>query len=132
MSVQEILASGKARVLDAAAANNDDDDDDEITETNVPASLPRAADHRHLLERNFTVRFRCLLDNTSGFLVSFPLLFALDFVGARESVSSVPIWVIFCCASGQVKQPAGRAADWRNSVVDHPQCALTIPIFSPD
>lgn len=30
-----------------------------------------ASDNHHLLDRSFTVRFRCLLDNTSGFLVRF-------------------------------------------------------------
>ena len=36
----------------------------------MPLSEALAPDKLHFLERSFTVRFRCLLDNTSGFLVS--------------------------------------------------------------
>lgn len=37
--------------------------------TGMPLSEALAPDKSNYLERSFTVRFRCLLDNTSGFLV---------------------------------------------------------------
>lgn len=37
---------------------------------NLPLHDALSIQHSHVLERSFTVRFRCLLDNTSGFLVS--------------------------------------------------------------
>ncbi|XP_044574637.1 neuronal PAS domain-containing protein 2 isoform X3 [Cotesia glomerata] len=36
--------------------------------SNLPLHDALSVQHSHLLERSFTVRFRCLLDNTSGFL----------------------------------------------------------------
>jgi hypothetical protein len=36
----------------------------------MPLSEALAPDKLNYLERSFTVRFRCLLDNTSGFLVN--------------------------------------------------------------
>lgn len=39
------------------------------------------------LERNFTVRFRCLLDNTSGFLVSAAAAVLSSLVGLFSKVS---------------------------------------------
>ena len=39
-----------------------------------------ASDQHHLLDRSFTVRFRCLLDNTSGFLVCKPIHVSISFI----------------------------------------------------
>lgn len=41
----------------------------------MPLSEALAPDKLHYLERSFTVRFRCLLDNTSGFLVNKIFIF---------------------------------------------------------
>lgn len=42
----------------------------------MPLSESFTTDKLHYLERSFTVRFRCLLDNTSGFLVNNFIYFA--------------------------------------------------------
>lgn len=46
--------------------------------TGMPLSDALAPDKLTYLERSFTVRFRCLLDNTSGFLVRHVCLSFVD------------------------------------------------------
>ena len=46
-------------------------------------------EHNHLLDRSFTVRFRCLLDNTSGFLVLIIMKLIMNDIVNQTSFSYV-------------------------------------------
>ena len=46
-------------------------------------------EHNHLLDRSFTVRFRCLLDNTSGFLVLIVMKLIMNDLVNQTSFSYV-------------------------------------------
>ena len=46
-------------------------------------------EHNHLLDRSFTVRFRCLLDNTSGFLVLIVMKLIMNDIVNQTSFSYV-------------------------------------------
>lgn len=102
--------------------------------TYSPDQLP--PENSSFLERTFVCRFRCLLDNSSGFLVgaAFLSVFGESLDSSVPNLFSFPPLLEALSFQGRLKYLHGQNGSRDNGTCSHPQLALfsiAVPVHPP-